>query len=237
MEDSKKPLVAITGASSGIGEATAKLFSEAGYPLLLMARRLERMTALGLPDALCKKVDVTKVEQIHEAIEEAQAKYGPVDCMVNDAGLSCLGESWNQDLKEWEDMINVNINGVLYGIHEVLPAMVARKHGTIINISSLAGRKSYGLHAVYCGTKFAVHAITETIHDEVAKFNVRVLVIAPATTDTECITHTTSKQIQEDWWKAFEKPLRPEDVAKVIKFAYEQPQEVSVREIVVTPTR
>ncbi len=133
-------------------------------------------------------------------------------------------------------MINVNINGVLYGIHEVLPAMVARKHGTIINISSLAGRKSYGLHAVYCGTKFAVHAITETIHEEVAKFNVRVLVIAPATTATECITHTTSKKIQEDWWRAFEKPLRPEDVARVIKFAYEQPQEVSVREIVVTPT-
>jgi NADP-dependent 3-hydroxy acid dehydrogenase YdfG len=114
--------------------------------------------------------------------------------------------------------------------------MVERRHGTIINISSLAGRKSYGLHAVYCGTKYAVHAITETIHEEVAKFHVRVLVIAPATAATEVITHTTSKKIQDDWWKAFEKPLDAMDVARTIKFAYEQPQEVSIREIVVTPT-
>ncbi len=231
-----KPLVAITGASSGIGEATAKLFSEAGYPLLLMARRLERMTAHRFPDAICKKVDVTKVDQIHEAIKEAEVKYGPVDCMINNAGVGHLEESWKQDLGEWEEMISVNVNGVLNGIHEVLPAMVERKHGTIINISSLAGRKSFGLHAVYCGTKFAVHAITETIHEEVAKFHVRVLVIAPATAATEVITHTTSKKIQEDWWKAFEKPLDAMDVARTIKFAYEQPQEVSIREIVVTPT-
>ncbi len=86
-----KPLIAVTGASSGIGEATAKLFSEAGYPLLLMARRLERMTALGLPDAICKNVDVTKVEQIHAAIEDAQDKYGPVDCLVNNAGCGMPG--------------------------------------------------------------------------------------------------------------------------------------------------
>jgi NADP-dependent 3-hydroxy acid dehydrogenase YdfG len=232
-----KPLVAITGASSGIGEATAKMFSEAGYPLLLMARRLERMTALGLPDAICKRVDVTHVDQIHSALEEAQKKYGPVDCMINNAGIGYLGEPWNQPLKDWDDMVEVNINGVLNGIHEVLPEMVERQHGTIINISSLAGKRTFAKHAVYCGTKFAVHAITETIHDEVAKFNVRVLVISPATAATEVITHTRSKQLQEEWWKAFEKPLKAEDVARVIKFAYEQPQEVSVREIVVTPTR
>jgi NADP-dependent 3-hydroxy acid dehydrogenase YdfG len=231
-----KPLVAITGASSGIGEAAAKLFSEAGYPLLLMARRYERLTALGLPDAVCKKVDVTKVDQIRTAVEEAQAKYGPVDCMVNNAGLLYLGEPWNQDLKEWEEMIDINIKGVLNGIHVVLPDMVTRKHGTIINISSLAGRRTFGRHAVYCGTKFAVHAISETMHDEVSQFNVRVLVVAPASTNTECITHTKSEQFQKDWWSGAGIPLEPLDVAKSIKFVYEQPQEISVREIVVTPT-
>lgn len=231
-----KPLVAVTGASSGIGEATAKLFSEKGYPVLLMARRLERMQALNLPESICEKVDVRNVEEIRSAVKKAQQKYGPVDCMINNAGVGHLDESWNQDLHEWEDMISVNINGVLNGIHEVLPAMVDRRHGTIINVSSLAGRKSYGLHAVYCGTKYAVHAITETIHEEVSKFHVRVLVIAPATVATEVITHTKSKKIQEDWWKAFEKPLDAMDVARTILFAYEQPQEVSVREIVITPT-
>jgi NADP-dependent 3-hydroxy acid dehydrogenase YdfG len=231
-----KPLVAITGASSGIGEAAAKLFSEKGYPVLLMARRLEKMQALNLPESMCEKVDVRNVEEIRSAVQKAQQKYGPVDCMINNAGVGHLGESWDQDLHEWEDMISVNVNGVLNGIHEVLPAMVDRKHGTIINVSSLAGRKSYGLHAVYCGTKYAVHAITETIHEEVSKFHVRVLVIAPATVATEVITHTKSKKIQEDWWKAFEKPLDAMDVARTILFAYEQPQEVSVREIVITPT-
>lgn len=231
-----KPLVAITGASSGIGEATARLFSEAGYPLLLMARRYERLTALGLPETICKKVDVTQVDQIQDAVKEAQAKYGPVDCMVNNAGLLCLGEPWNQDLKEWEEMVDINIKGVLNGIYTVLSEMVARKHGTIINISSLAGRRTFGRHAVYCGTKHAVHAISETMHDEVSKFNVRVLVVAPASTNTECITHTKSEQFQMDWWKGAGTPLEPLDVARSIKFAYEQPQEISIREIVVSPT-
>ncbi|MDP2965150.1 MAG: SDR family oxidoreductase [Pelolinea sp.] len=232
-----KPLVAITGASSGIGEATARLFSEAGYPLLLMARRIEKLNALGLPDVVCKKVDVTHADEIRTAVEEAQAKYGPVDCLVNNAGLLYLGEPWNQDLKEWEEMVNINVMGVLNGIHAVLADMMGRKHGTIINISSLAGRKTFGRHAVYCGTKFAVHAMSETIRGEVSQSNVCVITVAPGATNTECVTHTTSELFQKDWWNGIGGILQPADVARAIKFAYEQPQEVCIREIVVTPTK
>jgi NADP-dependent 3-hydroxy acid dehydrogenase YdfG len=231
-----KPLVAITGASSGIGEATAKLFSENGYPVLLMARRLERMQALDLPESICEKVDVTNVEEFRTAVQKAQMKYGPVDCMINNAGLGCLEDPWKQDIKEWEKMVSVNINGVLNGIHVVLPDMVKREHGTIINISSLAGRKPFGRHMVYCGTKYAVHGLSETLRGEVSQFNVRVIIIAPASTKTECITHTTNKQYVQDWWDAVETAMDPIDVARSILFAYQQPQAVCVREIIVTPT-
>lgn len=231
-----KPLVAITGASSGIGEATAKLFSEKGYPLLLMARRLEKMQALNLPDSVCVKVDVTNIDTIKTAVMEAHNKYGVVDCLVNNAGLLYLGEPWDQDLNEWNEMVDVNVKGVMNCIHVVLPGMVDRKCGTIINISSLAGRKTFGRHMAYCGTKFAVHGLSETLRGEVSKFNVRVITIAPAATDTECITHTTNEQFQKDWWDAVSATLNSMDVARSILFAYEQPQEVCVREIVVTPT-
>lgn len=231
-----KPLAALTGASSGIGESTAKVFSEAGFPLLLMARRLEKLESFNLPNTLCKKVDVTSIRQINEAIEEAQEKYGPVDCLINNAGVMLLGLPWDQDLSEWQRMIDINIMGILNGIHSVLRGMVNRKKGTIINISSLAGRKTFQRHSVYCGTKFAVHAISENIREEVSQYNVRVITIAPGAVDTELISHTTSEQYQKDWWDGLGGILNPYDVAKTILFAYQLPQDVCLREIVVTPT-
>src|SRR5690349_11142142 len=106
---SKKGLIVITGASSGIGEATARSFSEAGHPLLLLARRLERLEALKLPNTICEKVDVTNREQIKSAIEKAEKKYGPVDCLINNAGVMLLGQADTQDPNEWEQMVQVNI--------------------------------------------------------------------------------------------------------------------------------
>jgi len=138
-----KPLVAITGASSGIGAATAKIFSASGYPLLLMARRKENLEALNLPDTVYHKVDVNNEDEICAAVCAAEKVYGPVDCLVNNAGILYLGQSWDQDPAEWREMIQTNIMGVLNGIHAVLKDMMARKTGTIINISSLAGRKTF----------------------------------------------------------------------------------------------
>jgi len=231
-----KKLVAITGASSGIGAATARLFSEQGYPLLLMARRVERMEALDLPNCMCKQVDVTDFQVVKDAIENAEKKFGPVDCLVNNAGLMYLGHPWEQDLNEWRDMVDVNILGVMNSIQSVVNEMIIRKSGTIFNVGSLAGIKTFQKHAAYCATKFAVHALSETIREEVAQFNVRVITIAPGPVETELITHTTKPEHQQGWWDGLNGILQSEDAARVILFAYQQPQEVCLREIVITPT-
>jgi NADP-dependent 3-hydroxy acid dehydrogenase YdfG len=118
-----KPLVVITGASSGIGEACAQSFSAAGHPLLLVARRLDRMQALNLPNTICAQVDVTDRPKLKEAIDGAVAKYGPVDCLVNNAGVMLLGKVQTQDPEEWQKMFDVNLMGVLNGTHLVLPSM------------------------------------------------------------------------------------------------------------------
>jgi NADP-dependent 3-hydroxy acid dehydrogenase YdfG len=237
---SKKGLVVITGASSGIGEATARSFSDAGHPLLLLARRLDRLEALKLPNTLCEKVDVTNRDQIRLAIEKAEKQYGPTDCLVNNAGVMLLGLADTQDPKEWEQMVQVNIMGVLNGIHVVLPGMKQRRTGTIINVSSIAGRKTFANHSVYCGTKSSVHAFTEQIREEASSYDVRFVTIAPGVVETELLSHTTSKQIVDDygnWKKEMGQPLESEDVARSILFAYQQPQRICIREIVLCPTR
>lgn len=235
-----KPLVVITGASSGFGKATACSLSEKGYPLLLIARRLERLEALNLPNTICAKVDVTDREALVKAITDAEDKFGPVDCIVNNAGVMLLGQAHEQNPSEWQKMIDVNMVGLLNGIYAVLPNMRERKQGTIINISSVAGRKTFPNHAVYCGTKFAVHAMSENIREEVASDNVRVVVIAPGAAETELLSHTTSDTIKEgysQWKEQMGGVMSSQDVANSIVFAYEQPQDVCIREIVLAPTR
>ncbi|OBQ57514.1 SDR family oxidoreductase [Halodesulfovibrio spirochaetisodalis] len=234
-----KPLVVITGASSGFGEVTARMLSEKGYPLLLVARRLDRMKALNLPNTICAQVDVTDREALVKAITDAEATYGPVDCIINNAGVMLLGLTHEQDPAEWKKMVDVNMLGVLNGIYAVLPSMRERKTGTIINISSVAGRKTFPNHAIYCGTKFAVHAMSENIREEVASDNVRVIVIAPGAAETELLSHTTSDVIKEgytQWKKQIGGVMSAKDVANSIVFAYEQPQSVCIREIVLAPT-
>jgi len=232
-----KPLVAITGASAGIGEATARLFSENGYPTLLMARRVEKLEEMNLPNSVCRKVDVNNRDEIRSAVEDAQAEFGPVDCLINNAGILYLGRPWEQDPEEWERMMQTNIMGVLNGTHVVLKDMMERETGTIINISSIAGRLTFSLHAAYCGTKFAVHAISETIRKEVAHTNVRVITVAPGSTDTDVINLTTKEEHREKWRTGVKKKLTAEDVARSILFTYEQPQYVCISELVISPTK
>ncbi|WP_318469476.1 SDR family oxidoreductase [Photobacterium leiognathi] len=235
-----KSLVVITGASSGIGEATARQLSAEGYPLLLLARRVERMEAMNLPNTLCRAVDVTDAQAIQAAVAEAEAKFGPVDCLINNAGMMLLGLADEQDPAEWQTMFNVNVMGMLNGIHVVLAGMKARKHGTVINISSIAGRKTFPSHAAYCGTKFAVHAITENIREEVADDNVRFITIAPGAVETELLSHTTSDEIKagyEEWKEGMGGVIAPQDIANAISYAYNQPQNLCIREIVLAATR
>ncbi|CAK9887937.1 MULTISPECIES: SDR family oxidoreductase [Pseudomonas] len=236
-----KPLIIITGASSGIGEATARLLSSAGHPLLLLARRLERLQALELPSCLCRAVDVNDRQAFIAAVNEAQALYGPADALVNNAGVMLLGQMHEQDPAQWEQMLDVNVKGLLNGIHALVGGMIARRHGTIINVSSVAGRKTFPNHVAYVGTKFAVHGISENLREEVAAHNVRVVTIAPGAVETELLGHTTDEAIKQGYeaWKTEMggQVLSAEDIAQAIAYAYHQPQHVCIREIVLAATR
>ncbi|WP_329575608.1 SDR family oxidoreductase [Kitasatospora sp. NBC_01250] len=234
-----KPLIVITGASSGIGAATARLLSAQGHPLLLLARRLQKLEELGLPETLCRGVDVTDRDALQAAVREAEERFGPADAIVNNAGVMLLGRIADQDADEWERMIDLNIKGVLYGIRAVLPGMVARGTGTIINVSSVAGRKTYPNHSAYVGTKFAVHALSENLREEVASSGVRVVTIAPGAVETELLSHTTDERIKSDyeaWKKSAGGALDPQTVAEAIVYAYQQPPNVTIREIVLAAT-
>lgn len=241
MNSAIKPLVVITGASSGIGLATAKLFSERGHALLLLARRVDRMTALNLPNALCRSVDVTDRQAIAAAVAEAEQQFGPVEVMINNAGVMLLGQIESQNPDEWDRMLDVNVKGLLNGVHAVSKGMIARKGGTIINISSVAGRKTFPNHTAYVGTKFAVHGLSENLREELSPHNVRVVVIAPGAVETELLSHTSSEEIKTGYqaWKQEMggKVLSPEDVAHAIEYACAQPQYVCIREIVLAATR
>lgn len=211
-----------------------------GHPVLLLSRRLEPMEALNLPNSLCKSVDVTDLEGMKAAITEAEEKFGKVDLLVNCAGVMLLGYPETQDFSEWDRMIDVNIKGVLTGTNIVLKGMKERNKGTIINISSIAGRKTFDDHAVYCGTKFAVHAITENIRKEVAGSNVRMITIAPGVVETPLLSHTTNENIKaayNEWKKSIESGLDPQKIAECVAFAYNQPQDVCIREIVIAKTK
>jgi NADP-dependent 3-hydroxy acid dehydrogenase YdfG len=184
---------------------------------------------------------VTDRQAVAAAIAEAEQQFGPVDAMVNNAGVMLLGNIDQQDPDEWEQMLDVNVKGLLNGVHAVTKGMIERKAGTIINISSIAGRKTFPNHVVYVGTKFAVHGLSENLREELSPHNVRVVVIAPGADETELLSHTSSDVIKAGYqaWKQDMggKVLSPEDVAHAIEYAYSQPQYVCIREIILAATR
>ncbi|WP_444958780.1 SDR family oxidoreductase [Microbulbifer sp. ZKSA002] len=234
-----KPLVVITGASSGIGAAIAQHMSAAGHPLLLLARRVDKLEALNLPNTLCRKVDVTDMAALREAIREAETQFGPVDCLINNAGKMLLGNIETQNPDEWRQMFDVNVLALLNGIQAVLEDMKARHSGTIINVSSIAGVKTFINHAAYCGTKYAVSAIGETVREEVAPSGVRVMTICPGAVETELLSHTTSAEIIEayqQWKESIGGAINAEDIARTALFMYSQPQHVNIREVQIAAT-
>lgn len=235
---SSKKLIIITGASSGIGEKCAQDFSAKGHPLLLLSRRLDRMEKLSLPNTLCEKVDVRDAESFKKAIEKAEKLYGPADLLINNAGVMYLENFVNQSTETLDTMIDINIKGVLNGIQGVLKGMIERKTGTIINISSIAGHKSFPNHVAYCGTKAAVVMISEALREEVSHSNVRVCVVCPGVVETELLSHNEKDIVKgyEQWKKDSGKMLDSKDISDTIQFVYEMPQHVCIRDIVVGPT-
>ena len=235
-----KPLIAVTGASSGIGEATARAFSEAGHPVLLMARRLERLQALEHPEAIVRQVDVRDRAAIAAAVADAEAEYGSVDMMFANAGIARLGDIAKQPPEEWDEMIDINTKGVMNAVHAVMSGMISRKQGTLVMMSSIAGRKVYPDHTVYCGTKFFVHAVSESLREYLAPHDVRVIVVSPGIIDTEVLDHVRDETTLANYKAnktAIGGGISADIVAKLILDAYRLPQRAIVQEIVITPTR
>lgn len=240
---SNKPLIIITGASSGFGAKTAEIFNQKGFPLLLIARRVEKIKQLPLnfENILIENIDVTQINELNAAIKKAESIYGPADLLVNNAGVMLLGNITEQDESEWQTMLQTNVIGVLNGMKAVLGNMTKRNQGTIINVSSIAGYKAFVDHAAYAASKFGVHGLTETIRQEVADSNVRVSLVSPGAAETELLTHVTNEKSLSDYnsWKESMGGLTldPAKVAETIFFIYNMPQEVTIREISIAATK
>jgi NADP-dependent 3-hydroxy acid dehydrogenase YdfG len=189
---------------------------------------------------MIEKVDVTDYQAFDSSIKKAEAVFGPVDLLVNNAGVMLLGNVLNQNPAEWQTMMNTNVMGVLNGMQIVLPSMTERRQGTIINMSSLAGKKTFTNHAAYVASKFGVHGLSETIREEVSGSNVRVSLVAPGAAETELLTHVTDQGALTDYqaWKESMGgiTLDPVHVAETVKFIYDMPQEVTIREIDIAAT-
>ncbi len=239
--DNIQKVVLITGASSGIGEATARLLAKNGAKVVLGARRTERLEALvkdihadgGIAEYLA--LDVTQRSQMEEIAQFTLSKFGRVDVLINNAGVMPLSTLDRLKVEEWDRTIDVNIKGVLYGIAAVLPIMKAQKSGQIINLSSIGGHAVYPTAAVYCATKFAVGAISEGLRQEVGG-DLRVTVISPGTTESE-LADSISDEAAKKGMQEFRQICIPATaIARSILFAISQSDDVDTSEIIVRPT-
>ncbi len=236
-------VVVITGASSGLGEATARLLSEQGATVVLGARRADRLKALADEltwrggKALAVATDVADHAQVQELVDAAVRGYGRVDVIINNAGLMPLAPLENLRIDEWDRMIDVNLKGTLYGIAAALPYMKEQKSGHIINVSSVYGHK-LGPHAtVYCATKHAVRALSEGLRQEVKPYNIRTTVISPGAVATELLEHISEQEIQAETKDFVSQIAIPADsFARMVAFAIGQPDDVDVNEILFRPT-
>ncbi len=237
--------VAITGASSGIGEATALTLAKAGASVALGARRKDRINALAARieneggTAVALEVDVSDEAAARGFIEGAHERLGRLDTLVNNAGVMLLGPVEQADSEDWRTMVNVNLLGLMYCTHAALPIMLGQERGDIVNISSVAGRFARAGNAVYAATKFGVGAFSEGLRNEVTERGVRVTLIEPGFVDTELQGHNTGEVLEtlEAMREHLRDPLRAQDIANGILYAVSQPLHVSINEVLIRPTR
>ncbi len=240
MSDLKGKIIAVTGASSGIGEATARLLAQRGATVFLGARRTDRLETLAreIRDAGGKAdfqaLDVTSRDSVQDFVRTATERFGKLDALVNNAGLMPLSPLAALKVDEWDRMIDVNIKGVLYGIAAALPVFQKQGAGHVINVASVAGHQIWPTSAVYSGTKYAVRAISEGLRQE--HKDVRVTIISPGATESELAETITHKETA-DWVNEFRKgSLKADAIARAIAYAIEQPADVDVNEIIIRPT-
>src|SRR6266550_972511 len=241
--DLSRQVVAVTGASSGIGEATALACARAGASVALAARRADRIERLAEQiageggRAVAVPTDVTDESQARAFVERAHGELGRLDVLVNHAGVMLLGPIENAPTEEWRRMIHVNVFGVLYCTHAALPLMRSQGSGHVVNVSSVAGRVARAGSGVYNLTKFGVGAFSEALRQEAVAMGIRVTLIEPGAVATELPGHNRP-EILEQMSKAFQgvTPLASEDIAEAILYAIGQPANVSVNEVLVRPS-
>lgn len=244
-ENIKNKVVIITGASSGLGEATALLLAKYGAKVVLAARRKERLEKLASEitsqggEALVVVADVAVQSDVERIAEKTLKRYGRIDVLINNAGIMPQATLDKLKVEEWDKMIDINVKGVLYGIAAVLPTMQQQHSGHIINLSSVAGlRVAAGRGTVYSGTKFAVKAISEGLRAEVAKDNIRVTTLYPGAVESELKYGSSDPEASANiqaFYKAYEIPAS--SVARAIAYAINEPEEVAINEITLRPTK
>jgi NADP-dependent 3-hydroxy acid dehydrogenase YdfG len=240
----KDKIVVVTGASSGLGEATARLLSTEGATVVLGVRRVDRLRTLAKEletrggRALALTTDVSQREQVKALLDTAVQTYGRVDVMINNAGLMPQAPLERLKVDEWDRMIDVNLKGVLYGIAAVLPHMQRQKSGHIINVSSVAGHKVGPGFAVYAATKFAVRALSEGLRQEVKPYNIRTTVISPGAVATELPDSVTDPATSKRIRTFYDQVAVPADsFARAVAFAMSQPEDLDINEILYRPTK
>jgi NADP-dependent 3-hydroxy acid dehydrogenase YdfG len=237
-------VVVITGASSGLGEATARYLAERGATVVLGARRMERLQALvdqitqAGSKAFARATDVTDTAQVQALVDTAVEKYGRIDVILNNAGVMPHSPLERRKIDDWNRTIDINIKGVLYGIAAALPHMQRQKSGHIINVSSVAGHRVGPGSAVYAATKTAVRVITEGLRQEVKPWNLRTTIISPGAIATELPNSITEADVAKGIGQFYEQYAIPADsFARAVAFAISQPEGVDINEILFRPTR
>jgi len=244
MDGNKGPVALVTGASSGIGEATALALAARGIRVVVAARRADRLEALiehiqqAGGEALAQNVDVTDEPQVQAMVRCAQEQWGRLDILVNSAGLMLLGPIAGAETEDWRRMISTNLLGLLYATHAVLPLMKAQGNGHIVNISSVAGRTARAGSGIYNATKWGVGAFSEALRQECFQDHIRVTVIEPGVVATDLASHITQAAARETALRRIQEimPLQSEDIANAIVYAVTQPAHVNINEILLRPT-
>jgi NADP-dependent 3-hydroxy acid dehydrogenase YdfG len=236
-------VVVITGASSGLGESTARYLARCGAKVVLGARRKDRIDAI-VEDIVAKegsaigrRTDVTKRADVEALVRSALDEHGRLDVIINNSGIMPIAPVAALKVEEWEQMIDVNIKGVLYGIAAALPIMQKQKRGHIINIASVAGVKVFAPGgAVYSATKFAVRALTEGVRMEHHADNIRCTLISPGAVATDLPEGTSDEETRKNLRDFYKLAIPAESIARAIAYAIEQPADVEIDEVVIRPT-
>jgi len=242
----KDKVVVIMGASSGIGAATAKLLASKGAKLTISARRMNRLEEIQQANVgaeiLPVEADVTKADEVQNVIDKTVEKYGRVDVLFNNAGIMPVNNLDQVARDEWNNMLDINVKGVLNGIASALPIMKKQKSGHVITTSSVLGYEVLPGYAAYSGTKYAVRAIMEGLRQEEHANNIKTTVIAPGSVNTELFNSINNEEVRDGLKSAMKQPgaemmaMQPEEIASAVAFVIDTPANMAVNEMVIRPT-